>query len=162
MVVQSHEQRTPEMLVVFRVCELRLGIDVRHVREVVRAVPLSVPLPNAGCVVGLITLRGQSTAVVDLNRALGAGCSPRDRRARMIAVPHGGTTVCLLVDQVEGLQDVTDTDPEPPPPVIADVDVRWLDHVTRSAAGELIGVINVDRILSQTPLSATKVKTANA
>ncbi len=150
----------PELLIVFRVCELCLGIDVRQVREVTRAIPLLAPLPNAGAVAGMITLRGESTAVVDLNAVLGVSREQRDRRARMIAVYHNESTVCLLVDQIDGLHDVTDADLEPPPPVVADVDIRWLDYVTRSATGELIGVVNVDRILSQVSLAGVEVETA--
>jgi purine-binding chemotaxis protein CheW len=109
----------------------------------------------------MITLRGQSTAVIDLNAVLGVPCERRDRRARMIAVHHNSVTVCLLVDQIDGLHGVTDADLEPPPPVIADLDIQWLSYVTRSAAGELIAVINVDRILSQASLAGMEVETAS-
>ncbi len=149
----ANDRRAPEMLIVFRVGELRLGIDVRQVREVARAISLSVPLPNAGGVAGMITLRGESAAVIDFNVVLGVPCERRDREARMIAVHHNGATVCLLVDKIDGLHDVTDADLEPPPPVVADVDIRWLDYVTRSATGKLIGVVNVERILSQVSLA---------
>jgi purine-binding chemotaxis protein CheW len=158
---EAIDQRAPKMLIVFRVGELRLGIDVRQVGEVTRALPLSVPLPNAGGVAGMITLRGKSTAVIDLSVVLGLPCEQRDRRARMIAVHHNGTAVCLLVDQVDGLHDVTDADLEPPPPVVSDVDIRWLDYVARSAAGELIGVVDVDRILSRVSLAGTEVETTS-
>ncbi len=158
---EADDRRVPEMLIVFRVGELRLGIDVRHVREVTRAIPLSAPLPNAGALAWMITLRGESTAVVDLNAVLGVSCEQRDRRARMIAVYHNESTVCLLVDQIDGLHDVTDAGLEPPPPVVADVDIRWLDYVTCSATGELIGVVNVGCILSQVSLAGVEVETAS-
>jgi len=132
---------------------LRLGIDIRRVREVARAIPLSAPLPSAGGVAGMITLRGEAVAVIDLNTLLGAPCGHRDRRARMIAVRHDGAVVCLLVDQIEGLREVHDADLEPPPRVIADVDVWWLDHVMRCDAGDLVGIVNVDRILSKASLA---------
>jgi len=157
----TDERRAPEMLIVFRTGELRLGIDVRDVREVARAIPLSAPLPNADRVAGLITLRGESTAVVDLNAVLEVPCEQRDRQGRMIVVHHNGTAVCLLVDQIDGLHDVTDADLEPPPPVVADVDIRWLDYVTRSTTGGLIGVVNVERMLSQVSLAGMEVETAS-
>ncbi len=157
----ANDRRAPEMLIVFRVGELRLGIDVRQVREVARAISLSVPLPNAGAVAGMITLRGESTAVIDLNVVLGFACELHDRKARMIAVHHNGATVCLLVDQIDGLHDVTDADLEPPPTIVADVDIQWLDYVTRSATGELIGVVNVERILSHVSLAKVEVETAS-
>lgn len=158
---QAEARRAPELLVVFRVGELRLGIDVRRVREVARALPFSIPLPDSGGVVGMITLRGEATAVVDLRIVLGLPCQQRDRRARMIAVHHDGAAVCLLVDEIDGVHDVTDAVLEPPPPVVADVDVRWLDCIMRSATGGLIAVVNVDRMLSQVSLTGLRVETAS-
>lgn len=149
----------PEMIVVFRVGELRLGIDVRQVREIVRAVSPSAPLPDTRGVAGVITLRGESTAVVDLNMVMGITSDRRGRHARMIAAHHGGATVCLLVDQVDGLQDVTNAHLERPPPVIADRDTQWFDYITRCADGELVGVVNVDRLLSSMVVAGTEVST---
>ena len=146
-------QRVSEMLTVFRVGELRLGIDVRHVREVARAIPLSAPLPSSAGVAGMITLRGEAAAVIDMNALIGAPYDQRDGRARMIAVRHDGATVCLLVDQVEGLRDANNAHLEPPPPVISDLDVWWLDNVLRCDGGDLVGVVNLDRILSKASLS---------
>ncbi len=155
MTTQVQDQQASEMLIVFRVGELRLGIDVRHVCEVARAIPLSAPLPGASGVAGMITLRGEAAAVVDVNALIGAPCDQRDGRARMIAVRHDEATVCILVDQIEGLRDVNSADLEPPPPVIADLDVWWLDHVLRCDRGELVGVVNLDRILSEASLAGT-------
>lgn len=155
MTAQVQEKQASDMLIVFRVGELRLGIDVRQVREVARAIPLAAPLPNSTGVAGMVTLRGEAAAVIDVNALIGAPCDQRDRRARMIAIGHDGATVCLLVDQIEGLRDVNDTDLEPPPQVIADLDVWWLDFVLRCEQGDLVGVVNLDRILSKASLAGT-------
>ncbi len=48
-----HDQPPPNMLVLCRADELRLGIDVRQVREVARAVPLSAVPSNAAGVAGM-------------------------------------------------------------------------------------------------------------
>jgi chemotaxis signal transduction protein len=104
----------------------------------------------------MVTLRGKAAAVVDLNILLGAPGEQRDRRARMIAVRNGGATVCLLVDQIEGLRDVNDADLEPPPGIFADVDVWWLDHVMRCDTADLVGVVNLDRMLSKASLAGTE------
>jgi len=155
MTTQVQDSQASEMLIVFQVGELRLGIDVRHVREVTRAIPLSAPLMNSGGVAGMVTLRGEAAAVIDMNALIGAPCDVRDRRARMIAVRHDEATVCLLVDRIEGLRDVNKGDLEPPPPVIADLEVWWLDHVLRCDQGDLVGVVNLNRILSKASLAGT-------
>jgi len=153
---QTQDRPTPETLIVFRVGLLWLGIDVRHVREVARAVAPSVPLPDTAGVAGVIVLRGESTAVVDVRRVLGLACEAPDRRARMIAVRHNEATVCLLVDQIEGLRDVSDAHLEAPPSIMVDVDAQWLEYVMRFGNGRLVGVINVERILSKASLEGKK------
>lgn len=145
----SPVRATPELLIVFRVGDMRLAIDVQGVSEVTRAIPVSVPLPKLGGIVCMITLRGESATVIDLAVVLGVPRGARDRRARLIAIRRRQSTVCLWVDQVDGLHEVRDGDLEPPPPMIAEIDVGWLDYITRSASGEMIGVINVDHVLSQ-------------
>jgi purine-binding chemotaxis protein CheW len=149
------------MLVLFSVGPLRLGVDVRRVREVARAIPISAPLPEAGGVVGMITLRGESTAVVDLGVVLGLHGDSSERQQRMIAVEHNGASVCLLVDRIEGLLTVDPKDLEEPPAAITDVDVRWLDYMTRSSDGALIGVLNLDRVLSRSCLKQERAETAS-
>ncbi len=145
----AQKQGLLEMLIVFRAGDLHLGIDVQAVREVTRPVPLSAPLSNARGVIGVIVLRGESVAVIDLNSVIGAAGGQRDRNARLIAVRHDGATVCLLVDEVEGLRDVTAAELESPPAVIADSDAWWLSCITHNAAGELVGVIDLERLLSR-------------
>ncbi len=141
-------EHLPQVLVAFRVGSIRLGIDIRQVREVVRAVPLCDPPPNKKGVAGMIVLRGESTAVVDLNRAFDLPVGQRDRQARMIAVRHGDSSVCLLVDRVDGLHELAEADLETPPELVAGAFTGWLDFVAPTATGDLVGVINVPRVLS--------------
>lgn len=144
-------RRAPEMLLVFRTGELCLGIDVRDVSEVTRAMELSAPLPQRSGVIGMITLRGMSTPVIDLATVLGV---PVGSGSRMIAVRHGKATVGLRVDAVEGLRAVSGGALEPPPPILADREAWWLDSVLRSRDGELVGVMSVSRVLSSVAVEA--------
>lgn len=80
----SRPAEVPPTVLLFRVGSLRLGIDVRRVREVTREIPVEIPLPESDGVAGLLTLRGRTTAVLDMNAILNA---PRDaavRRGRLI------------------------------------------------------------------------------
>jgi purine-binding chemotaxis protein CheW len=146
---RAHELGVPEELILFWLGGLRFGIDIRKMREVARELPSQIPLVGTGCVIGMITLRGVSTAVVDLAVLLGTARVERTGRKKMLAVEHNGVVVCFLVDQIDGLHDVASGELEPPPPILSDVDVSWLDYVTRTTTGELVCVIDVDRILSQ-------------
>jgi len=80
----------------------------------------------------------------------------------MIAVHHEGTVVCLRVDQISCLHEVVEAELDPPPAIFADVSVHWLDYVTRTTGGDLIGVVNVGRLLSQVSLAGIEGGAASA
>jgi len=71
----------------------------------------------------------------------------------MIAVKHNGATVCLIVDQVDGLHHVCGGKLEQPPPIFGNGHVSWLNYVTWTTDGEMVGVIDVDQILSPVTLA---------
>ena len=102
---------TTRKLSTFRVGDDLFGVPVEDVQEVTRSYELTpVPLAHEA-VSGLMNLRGQVVTVVDLRRRL--GYPPRDAEASTanVVVRSGGTAgaaVSLLVDAVEGFEDVSD------------------------------------------------------
>jgi purine-binding chemotaxis protein CheW len=95
----------------FRVHDELFGVDIDDVQEVTRSQELT-PVPLApDAVSGLMNLRGQVVTVVDLRRRLGYPPRPDGAPAANVVVRTGGasgTAVSLLVDAVEGFQDVSD------------------------------------------------------
>lgn len=160
--IATQQPRRLDTLLVFYVGEVRLGIDVRVVHEVTRPVPLSVPLSSAAGIIGMMTLRGAPVAVIDLGVVIGVADQPSDQRARYIAVDHRGSTLCLLVDRVEGLLDVTEASLEPPPSILQGTADSWIKGVTRSSQGDLVGVIDLDTLLSRLAVTAAEACTAHA
>jgi purine-binding chemotaxis protein CheW len=95
-------------LATFRVDRALFGIDVSAVQEVTLAAePTPVPLAPAG-VSGLVNLRGQVVTVVDLRFRLGCPPRPEDLSPVNVVVRRDGGAVGLLVDSVEGFEDVSD------------------------------------------------------
>ena len=113
-----------------------------------RGLPVQVPLEAAGGVVGMTTLRGDSAVVVDLARVMQVASSVRPDNGRLLAVRHADNMVCLLVDHVDGLLDIPCDELQPPPALISDMETPWLEAVTRTPAGDLLGVVALSRILS--------------
>ncbi len=98
----------PVKLCEFRLGDLYLAIDIRAVSEVltqqaVRPVPLAPP-----AVRGLISIRGQVLAEIDLRTCLGLEPSPSGQRSKSIAIKSSCGPLCLLVDEVS---DVIEMDP---------------------------------------------------
>jgi purine-binding chemotaxis protein CheW len=92
-----------DLICTFHVGELFLGVDVRHVQEVLRYQEIS-PVPWAPAIVsGLINLRGQIVTAIDLRRRFELGPRPESIIAMGIIVRAHEQAFSLLVDAVGDL-----------------------------------------------------------
>ena len=92
-------------LLVLQVGSRRCGIRLASVRETMRPLPVaSVPDAPPG-VLGVATIRGVGTPVVDLAAVTGAtpATTPRDGGARFVLLRVGPRAVALAVDGVIGV-----------------------------------------------------------
>ena len=104
----------------FRVADALYGIPIEDVQEVTRLQELT-PVPLAPpAVSGLMNLRGQVVTVVDLRRRLGYPPRGVEQSATNVVVRGDGSAVSLLVDAVEGFEDVTDRPFTPRPETSAE------------------------------------------
>lgn len=103
----------------FQVAELRFGVDVERVQEVLRFQEMTrVPLAPA-VIGGLINLRGQIVTAVDLRLRLGLGRHPKGDRPMNVILRTATGSVSLLVDRIG---DVVAVDPdtfEAPPTTVS-------------------------------------------
>ena len=87
-------------LVVFTIGEEEFGVDISQVREIVRLVAITY-LPKApGFIEGVVNLRGQVLAVIDLAKRLGISSKARGETTRIIVVEVADNTVGMTVDSV--------------------------------------------------------------
>ena len=133
----------------FRVGSSLFGADVHHVQEVVRD-QLLEPVPRApSAIAGLINLRGQILAVIDLRSRLGFPPRPwtvEDSPGAHYIFQIGSELESLLVDvegEVFSLTDfrrekIPDTMPAHIRPFVSEI--YQLDH-------ELLLVLDVDKVL---------------
>jgi purine-binding chemotaxis protein CheW len=106
---QEIESKAPVgQLAVFRVDEMRFGVEVLAVQEVIKFIGMTqVPLADAA-VKGLINLRGQIITAIDLRTMLGVKSSAYSKEPMNIVLQVGQSTLSLLVDEIE---DVIVPDP---------------------------------------------------
>lgn len=94
---------TPREVLLFTLEGQRYGLPSAEVRELVRAVRLT-PLPRAPDVVeGLLDLRGELLAVLDLRRRFRLPPRPLSPTDHFVLARVGPRTVGLRVDRAEGL-----------------------------------------------------------
>ena len=125
---------------------LYFGVDVLKVQEVIRFQSLtSVPLaPHA--IRGLINLRGQIVAAIDLRRRLSLpDREPSARPPINVVVKDNEDVVSLLVDEIADVISLTDAIFEPPP-----------ETVTSSARELILGAYKLEhRLLLELDISKT-------
>jgi purine-binding chemotaxis protein CheW len=98
----------------FQVDHQLFGVEVAKVAEVLRQGGLT-PVPTSREVVfGLMNLRGQIVAAVDLRTILGLGPLTTGGSLNVV-IRHLDELVSLLVDEIDDVLDLDDVDFEPTP-----------------------------------------------
>lgn len=91
----------------FHVGRYLFGVDVALVQEIVRLQTIT-PVPLSGPeIAGLINLRGEVLTAIDLRARLGLPRSENERDPINVVVRVDDEPVSLLVDEIGGVQEVS-------------------------------------------------------
>lgn len=133
-------------LCTFRIGDLRVGIDVDRVQEVV-ADPAVTPVPLTDpAVAGLLNLRGQILTVIDGRARLGLDAD--GERGRTHVILHGkGEAVSLVVDADDEVVEIDEGALEEVPTTVSDA-IRACAVGSHDLDGELLVVLDVDVVLA--------------
>ena len=106
-------------LVIFRLRGEEFGAEITSVLEISRVLGIT-HIPEApGFVEGVVNLRGQVIAVVDLAKQFGLPPQPElPKTARIVVVEVAGETIGLIVDEVPEVLRVAEEAVEPTPEII--------------------------------------------
>lgn len=145
-------------MAVRQVCTFRLdgalyGVDVRDVQEVLRG-QRTTPVPLAPAVVrGLMNLRGQIVAAIDLRLSLGIAPRAEDVEAMNVVVRGPDGPTALLVDEIGDVLEVTDEESEPPPDTLEPRAREFVERVCKLERG-LLTMLRVERAARAAPAPA--------
>jgi len=143
------EQKPKEFqLVVFTIGEEEFGVDISQVREIVRLVQITY-LPKAPVFIeGVVNLRGQVLAVIDLSKRLGLASKKRGENTRIIVVEVGENTVGMIVDSVsEVLRLSSDCVEDVPSLVDTEVPEHYIKGVGK-LKDRLLVLLDLNKILT--------------
>ena len=144
---------TQRQLCTFLMDGLTFGVPVDRVQEVMRFQPMTrVPLANHS-IVGLINLRGQIVTAVDLRRRVGLPDRPAEQQPANVVIRADDGGVSLLVDEIGGVIEVGDEAFEEPPHTTP-ANVRPLLTGVYKLPGQLLLLLDVDRVLATEPVGA--------
>jgi len=122
-------------------------IEVESVQEVLRHQPVTALGWANESVRGLLNLRGQVVAAVDLRRGLGMAPRPSEQLASNVVVRIGGAAVSLWVDEVGDVAEVDTAAFERTPSTLAGVS-QYLIRGVYKLEDHLLLALDLPRVIN--------------
>ena len=135
-------------LLVFRLGNEWYAFEAGQIREISRLsdvtrVPLTPPH-----VLGVVNLRGEITAVIDIRRSLGMPQTPLSEAARIIVASHDGLEAGILAEAVVEMIETTKNALQPPLLAIETDRGRYASSILQQREDRLIIVLNLANLLN--------------
>lgn len=141
------ELKNEYQLVVFKIGDEEFAVDISQVREIVRLIEVTCMPKAPDFIEGVVNLRGQIIAVINLSRRLGLPSQGRGNNTRIIVVEIGQCTVGMIVDSVSEVLRLSMQDIEEVPGII---ETEVPDHYIRGVGklrDRLLIFLDLNRIL---------------
>jgi len=135
-------------LVTFHIENAEYGVDILHVQEIIRMIDIT-HMPNTlEHIDGVINLRGNVIAVMDLRRRFGLVPRTHDSQTRIMVVNLAGTVMGFVVDAVSEVLRIPAGTVAPPPPVMETVDAQYVIGVGK-LEDRLLILIDLEKIAGE-------------
>ena len=138
--------------VCFAVHGLELAAPIDHVRETIAVRPITRVFRTPPSVAGIISLRGEIIAVLDLGALLGMQASARSDETRIVIVRHDGRDAGLLVDRLAQIREIAEEDIASPPPTLSPRVAAVLEGIV-SLPDHPVCILDVRRIFDAPELA---------
>jgi purine-binding chemotaxis protein CheW len=146
---QTQENKPKEQqLVVFAIKNEEFGVDITQVKEIVKLLEVTYVPKAPSFIEGVINLRGQIAAIVDLAKRLGFEPSPRGEATRIIVVEIGNNLVGMIVDSVSEVLKLSSNNIDEVPTLI---ETEVPEHYIRGVGklpNKLLILLDLDKVLS--------------
>jgi len=144
-----------ERVVVFCLEKESFGVDIYSIRTLVK--PQAIfPVPHMpDYLVGLTNLRGEIVPVIDLRTRLGLCVSEYTESTRFVVAEKRDEPICLIVDDVFGIENFSPEHLEEPSGVISSVDTTYL-HAIAKLKENLVLLLDLDQVLGEKILEFKK------
>jgi len=135
-------------LVVFELGDESYAVDISRVQDINRMQEIT-EIPHAPeSVVGVINLRGRVIPVIDLRKRFGLPEAVHTKDTRIVVVHLEGNLIGVIVDAVSQVLRIPADIVEPPSPVLAGVDSKYLRGIAK-LDDKLVILLDLDFVLSR-------------
>jgi purine-binding chemotaxis protein CheW len=128
------------------------GVETRHVRDVCQLKDLTAIPCTPPFVAGVMNLRGQVLAILDLRKFFELPARGLTELNRVLVLKGGDNEFGLLADSIAGLCFVTVSDLQEGLPTLTGIRERFLRGVT----GQMLAVLDGARLLSDSALKVNE------
>ena len=139
-------------LVIFKLGNESFGVEIATVESIIKMQTITRLPQSPGFVEGIINLRGKILPVVDLRKRLSIDLTEITKDSRMVVVALAGTTVAMIVDQVNEVLRINDEIVEAPPTISQSVDSRFIEGIAK-VNEDLVILLNLSKILNTSETS---------
>lgn len=146
----AREARPTRAVLTFVVGGETYGLDILHIREIIKVVEVTEVPRTPGFLLGVISVRGLVIPVIDLRSRLRLDHTPLTRAARILVADRDGEPFGLLVDAVTGVVRFADTEIEPPPSTLSVADANFLAGIGRYLIGKrqkMVILLHLDAVV---------------
>jgi purine-binding chemotaxis protein CheW len=132
------------------------ALPITQVKETIVLRPLTRVFLTPPWLAGLINLRGDVVAVIDLAAFLALGRTRPSDETRVVIAWLGGRKIGVLVDRLRDSLTVDAHALAPPPPTLAADAAELTMGVVTNPAGPPVCVIDIERLLDSQRLKAAR------
>jgi purine-binding chemotaxis protein CheW len=150
-----HAETELTQLIVFRLADEDFAIPIGEIREIIRSGPVT-PVPSAPKGVhGVINVRGEIAAVVDLKIRFGLPDDAKAAPKHVVIAAQGKNLFALLVDEVVEVLRIAPNEIKAPPELTTNTDASCLAGVI-TKNGRLIILLDLAKCLLEDDLLAVR------
>ena len=146
----DEEKKAQEMIqfVIFKIGEEEFAAPIKQIREIIR-LPHITTMPKAPSFIeGVINLRGQVIAVVDLAKRFELAPKEKDDKNRIIVVEMGDDLIGMIVDSVTEVLRISQEDIDMTPSLIeSKIEADFIEGLGKQD-GRLFILLDLDKILT--------------
>lgn len=135
-----------QQLVAFHLAGETYGVDIALINEIIRMSEITAIPRTPPEVEGIINLRGKIVPIVDLRKRMELPTVPQTSATRIIVLAFDEHVVGIIVDRVEGVVRLADSDIELPSQLITRRDQDYVRAVGKTE-GQLVILLNIQKVL---------------
>ncbi|MBC7190081.1 chemotaxis protein CheW [Candidatus Aerophobetes bacterium] len=146
---EAKKMAEEEQLVSFKIENEEFGINIEEVQEIIR-LPEITRVPQAPFFVeGVINLRGNILPVIDLRKRFDLEATQKTGATRIVVTNVDNKTTGIIVDSVSEVLRLPKDAIEPPPPIVAGIEAKYLRGIGKLNDGKrLLILLNLREILT--------------